>query len=596
MNFRIKTKAAKAARFVQNNFMEQYEKWLNDPIIDDVTKAELRSIANDPKEIEHRFYKELDFGTGGLRGILGAGTNRLNIYTIRKATQGLANYILASDAYKPGMGVAIAHDCRRMSPEFSAEAALVFNANGIKTYTFDSLRPTPLLSFTVRHLGCVAGIVITASHNPPEYNGYKVYWSDGGQCPYPRDEAIIQEVEKIQDFDMVKTMAQADAEASGLFNIAPPSVDDAYIANVKAQCLNPEIIPESDIKIVFTPLHGAGNVSVQRVLRETGFKYVHVVKEQELPDGNFPTVDYPNPEDTKAFACAIRLAKEKDADIVIATDPDCDRVGVAVKNDAGYIFLNGNMTGVLLAEYLVTQMQAKGRLPANGAIISTIVSTNMTRAIAEANGLAYMEVLTGFKYIGEKMKEFDETGSNTYILGFEESYGYLAGTYSRDKDAVGATLLICEAAAYYRRKGMSLYDVLQDLYKKYGMYRESIESITLKGLEGVENIKKIMAFLRANLPKTLGGAAVIQARDYKNETIKNLTTGQITKTTLPVSDVLYYATEDDSWACVRPSGTEPKIKIYFGVKSSSDATEADAKLASVAKDMLAVVDEAGQSD
>jgi len=569
-----------------------YESWLNDPTIDDATKAELQSIANDPKEIEDRFYKELEFGTGGLRGVLGAGTNRLNIYTIRKATQGLANYILASDGYTSGMGVAIAHDSRHMSPEFSTEAALVLNANGIKTYTFDSLRPTPLLSFAVRYLGCIAGIVVTASHNPPEYNGYKVYWSDGGQCPYPRDEAIIQEVQKVKDFSMVKTISRTQAEAKGLFNVAAPSVDDAFIANVKAQSLNPKIIPGSDIKIVYTPLHGAGNVSVQRVLREMGFKNVYMVKEQELPDGNFPTVDYPNPEDMKAFTCAIELAEEKDADIVVATDPDCDRVGVAVKQDGAYILLNGNMAGVLLTEYLVTQMQAKGKLPANGAIISTIVSTSMTRAIAETNGLMYMEVLTGFKYIGEKIKEFEETGCYNYIFGFEESYGYLAGTYARDKDAVGAALLICEAAAYYRRQGLSLYDVLQKLYQKYGMYKESIESITLKGVEGVENIKKIMSALRNKPPERLGGAAVTEARDYKSGIIKDLATGQTKSTKLPVSDVLYYATADGAWACVRPSGTEPKIKIYFGVKlpCGAAAIDADVKLTNLANDMLAIVD------
>ena len=571
-----------------------YERWLNDPAIDEATKAELKSITNNPKEIEDRFYKELDFGTGGLRGILGAGTNRLNIYTIRKATQGLANYILASDAYKPGMGVAIAHDCRRMSPEFSTEAALVLNANGIKTYTFDSLRPTPLLSFAVRHLGCVSGIVVTASHNPPEYNGYKVYWSDGGQCPYPRDEAIISEVEKVTDFSMVKTMPKDEAISKGLFNIAAPEVDDAFMTNVKSQCLHPEIIPESDIKIVFTPLHGAGNVGVQRALKEMGFKNVHVVKEQEAPDGNFPTVGYPNPEDRKAFEYALKLAKEKDADLIIATDPDCDRVGVAVKHDGDYVLLTGNQAGVLLTDYMVTQMKAKDKLPANGVVISTIVSTGMTQAIAEANGLAYMEVLTGFKYIGEKIKEFEETGSHTYILGFEESYGYLAGTYARDKDAVVASLLICEVAAFYRKQGVSLYDALLKLYDKYGLYKETIESITLEGVDGVQDIKRIMTALRNDPPKSLGGVSVVEARDYFNKIVKNLGTGATSSTTLPVSDVLYYATSDGSWACVRPSGTEPKIKLYFGAKLPSGAivADADAKLGSMVKDLKALVDSA----
>ena len=574
------------------NHQTVYEKWLNDPAIDNTTKEELKKIAGNEKEIEDRFYKELDFGTGGMRGVLGAGSNRLNIYTIRKATQGLANYILSSDAYKHGMGVAIAHDCRRMSPEFSTEAALVLNANGIKTYTFESLRPTPLLSFAVRHLGCVSGIVVTASHNPPEYNGYKVYWSDGGQCPYPRDEAIISEVEKVTDFSMIKTMPKAEAMEKGLFNIAPPSVDDEFIKNVKAQCLNPEIIPASDIKIVFTPLHGAGNEGVQRALKETGFKNVYVVKEQEAPDGNFPTVSYPNPEDRKAFECALKLAKEKDADLVIATDPDCDRVGVAVKEGGDYILLTGNQTGVLLTDYMVSQMKAKGTLPSNGVIISTIVSTGMTQAITKANGLDYMEVLTGFKYIGEKIKEFEKTNSHTYILGFEESYGYLAGTHARDKDAVVASLLICEVAAYYKQQGLSLYNAMLKLYEKYGLYKETIESITLKGVDGVNDIKRIMATLRNSPPKTLGGSTVTEARDYQNKVIKNLKTNATEPTTLPVSDVLYYDTDDGSWACVRPSGTEPKIKLYFGAKLPSGATvdDADKKLKAMVKDLKDIVD------
>jgi len=559
------------------NYQNVYEKWLNDPTIDNATKAELQGIANDPKEIEDRFYRELEFGTGGMRGVLGAGTNRLNIYTIRKATQGLANYILGQASGKQP-SVAIAHDCRHMSTEFSREAALVLNANGIKTYVFDSLRPTPLLSFAVRHLSCISGIVITASHNPPEYNGYKVYWQDGGQCTFPRDEAIITEVQKVTDFNMIKTMPEADAIAAGLFNVAAASVDDAFLQNVMAQCQNPDIIPTSDIKIVYTPLHGAGNISVKRALKEAGFKNVYVVPEQEQPDGNFPTVAYPNPEDSAAFTHAIELARQKDADIVIATDPDCDRVGVVVKHDGDYVLLNGNMTGVILADYIVSQMRDKNKLPANGAIISTIVSTDMVQAIAEENGLAYMAVLTGFKYIGEKIKEFEETGSHSFIFGYEESYGYLAGTYSRDKDGVVATLLACEAAAFYRKQGMSLYDALQKLYEKYGCYAESIESITLKGVEGVENIKKIMAALRQNPPTSLAGAKITEVRDY-------LQGSHVTG--LPISDVLYYVTEDCSWACVRPSGTEPKIKIYFGTKC---AGKADTKLAYLAKDMLNIVD------
>ncbi|MCL2363521.1 MAG: phospho-sugar mutase [Defluviitaleaceae bacterium] len=545
--------------------MKAYETWLNDPYIDETTKNELQALQGNEAEIQDRFFKELEFGTGGLRGVIGAGTNRLNIYTIRRATQGLANYILASDAYRPGMAVAIAHDCRRMSPEFSTEAALVLNANGIKTYIFDSLRPTPLLSFAVRELGCIAGIVVTASHNPPEYNGYKVYWSDGGQCPYPRDEAIIDEVNKITDFAMIKTLTLADAQAQGLYHIAPPAIDDAFIAHVKSCCQNPQIIPQSDIKIVFTPLHGAGNVSVQRALREVGFKNVCVVTEQETPDGNFPTVSYPNPEDKKAFALALKLATEKNADIVLATDPDADRVGVAVKHNSQYNLLSGNQLGVILTEYLLSQIQLKGTLPANAAVISTIVSTDMTRTIAAAYGATYMEVLTGFKFIGEKIKEFEESNAHSFIIGFEESYGYLTGTYARDKDAIAASLLACEAAAHYRTQGKTLYDVLQDLYAKYGEYRESIESYTMQGVAGLADITRIMATLRDNPPQSLGGSQVIEVRDYKNNTIRDVKSGAVRETNLPTSDVLYYVTADGSWACVRPSGTEPKIKVYFGV-------------------------------
>ncbi|MCL1878375.1 MAG: phospho-sugar mutase [Defluviitaleaceae bacterium] len=580
------------------DYKQAYESWIADPAIDEATKTELRKIAGNEKEIEDRFYRTLEFGTGGLRGVLGAGTNRMNIYTVRSATQGLANYILKSDDYKPGMGVAIAHDCRRMSPEFSTEAALVLNANGIKTYTFESLRPTPLLSFAVRHLGCVSGIVVTASHNPPEYNGYKAYWADGAQCASPRDEDIIAEVSKVTDFGMVKTMARDEAIAKGLFNIAPPEVDDEFLKNVKAQCLNAEIIPASDLKIVFTPLHGAGNVSTQRALREVGFKNVFVVPEQEKPDGNFPTVSYPNPEDKAAFELALKLAKEKDADIIIATDPDCDRVGVAVKNiknsgrSGDYYMFNGNQIGVLLAEYIVTQRQAKGKLPANGIIVSTIVSTGMTRAICEANGLAYTEVLTGFKYIGEKIKEFEAEKSYKYVFGFEESYGYLAGTHARDKDAVVASLIICEAAAYYRTQGLSLIEVLDAAYKKYGFFRESTVSITLKGVDGVANIGRIMAALRSSPPKSLDGAKITKISDYKNRTVTDTASGDVKAAVLPVSDVLHYTVAGGSWACVRPSGTEPKIKLYFGAKLPGTATDADmtAKLDAMTAEFQAIVD------
>ncbi|MCL2527477.1 MAG: phospho-sugar mutase [Defluviitaleaceae bacterium] len=569
------------------HYRSEYKKWLNDPYIDQCTKDELQAISGNEAEIEDRFFKDLEFGTGGMRGILGAGSNRLNIYTIRKATQGLANYILSSEEYKPCMGVAIAHDCRRMSPEFSMEAALVLNANGIKTYVFDSLRPTPLLSFAVRFLGCISGIVVTASHNPPEYNGYKVYWSDGGQCPYPRDEAIIQEVNKITDFSMVKTMALADAKSNGLYNIAPSSVDDEFIRHVKSCCLNPDIMPKSDMKIVFTPLHGAGNISVTRALHETGFNHVWVVPKQEQPNGEFPTVAYPNPEDKEAFSLGIELAIEKDADVVIATDPDADRVGIAVKHGGEYILLSGNMTGVLLTEYILSQLKAKGRLPQNGAVISTIVSTNMTEAIADAYSMAYFNVLTGFKYIGEKIKEFEESGSNTFLIGFEESYGYLTGTYVRDKDAVAASLLLCEAAVYYRNIGLDLYQAVLSLYEKYGVYKEIIKSVTMKGIDGLQDIKKIMASLRANPPRSLGGSVLVQVRDYLNNRVLNLNSGDEEITGLPISDVLYFSTEDGSWACIRPSGTEPKIKLYFGVclPTGTALEDADAKLASVVEDL-----------
>jgi len=574
-------------RMMLVNYRTVYEKWLNDPIIDQQTKNELKSIANNESEIEDRFFKDLEFGTGGLRGVIGAGSNRLNVYTIRKATQGLANYILGSKDYKPGMGVAIAHDCRRMSPEFSMEAALVLNANSIKTYVFDSLRPTPLLSFAVRHLGCIAGIVITASHNPPEYNGYKVYWADGGQCTFPKDEAIIQEVDKVTDFSMVKTMELEEAKAHGIFNVASPEVDIAFTQSIKTCNINPSIIPDSDLKIVYTPLHGAGNVGVRRVLSEVGFKHVYVVPEQEKSDGEFPTVAYPNPEEKEAYNLALDYAAKIDADIVIATDPDADRVGVAVKHDGKYILLSGNMTGVILTEYLLSQLKVGGRLPQNSAVISTIVSTNMAGAIAKNYGVTYLEVLTGFKYIGEKIREFEESGSNTFIFGFEESYGYLSGTYTRDKDAIAASMLVCEAAAYYRRKGLTLYGQLLKLYEKHGLYKETIESITLKGVEGLNDIKRIMSSLRECPPQSLGGSMLIEIRDYLHKQIKILPSGQVSNTDLPVSDVLYYAMEDGSWACIRPSGTEPKIKIYFGVYLPAVATMCDAekKLKSLVCDM-----------
>ena len=569
------------------SYQQAYESWLSDPVIDAATKQELKSIANDEKEIEDRFFKQLEFGTGGMRGVLGAGTNRLNIYTVRRATQGLANYILKIDDYKTGMGVAIAHDCRRRSDEFSREAALVLNANGIKTYTWDSLRSTPELSFAVRHYGCISGIVITASHNPPEYNGYKVYWSDGGQCPYPRDEAIISEVNKITNFEMVKTISLDEARSKGLYLIAGQDVDDAFIASVKAQSLNPDVIKKSDLKIVFTPLYGTGNIPVQRALREMGFVNVFPETRQAGPNGNFPTVSYPNPEAKEAFTLSIETAKLHDGDIIIATDPDCDRVGVAVKHGGEYVFLSGNMTGVILTEYLISGKKNAGNLPPNGAVISTIVSTRMTEAITKASGLTYFDVLTGFKYVGEKIKEFEKSGSHSYIFGFEESYGYLAGTHARDKDAVVASLLICEAAAYYKEKGQTLVDALDKLYKEHGRFQEYVESITLKGVDGLNDIKRIMAGLRENPPKEIAGSKVKIISDYKNSLQKTVDTGKTEKIELPVSDVVHFKMEDESWACVRPSGTEPKIKLYFGTKLPSDSTakDAESRLAKMVSDL-----------
>lgn len=573
------------------DYKERYLQWVNDEYFDEATRAELKAIENDEKEIQERFYKDLEFGTGGLRGIIGAGTNRMNKYTVSKATQGLANYILAQGEEGKTMGVVIAYDSRNMSPEFAEQAALVLNGNGIKAYVFDELRPTPELSFAVRYLGCIAGIVVTASHNPPEYNGYKVYWTDGGQVPYPRDEAIITEVNKVDDYSKVKVSDKEQAKKAGLFNIIGKEVDDEFVKNVKAQSINADAISQvSDtFKIVYTPLHGTGNKPVRRVLKEVGFKNVYVVPEQEMPDKNFSTVDYPNPEDPKAFTLAMKLAEEVGADIVVGTDPDADRVGAVVKNSEGnYVILTGNMTGVLIADYILSQKKAAGTLPSDGALVSTIVSTNMTKSIAKYYNVDMYEVLTGFKYIGEKIKEFEQTGKNTYLFGFEESYGCLAGTYARDKDAVVATMLICEMAAYYKTKGMSLYEGLQEVYKKYGYYKETIKSITLKGIDGVEKIKFIMDSLRKDAPAQVKGVKVTQARDYKTQVIKNLVSNTEEKITLPVSNVLYYELEDEAWFCVRPSGTEPKIKIYFGVKADS-SQQADKNLEKLVEGVMEII-------
>ena len=551
--------------------MQIYQDWLSNPYFDKTTKAELLAIKEDENEIKERFYTDLEFGTAGLRGVIGAGLNRMNIYTVRKATQGLANYIVKVGGKEKG--VAIAYDSRRMSPEFATEAALCLAANGIKAYRFESLRPTPELSYAVRKLGCIAGINITASHNPPEYNGYKVYWEDGAQITPPHDKGIMDEVKQITDFATVRTMDLEAAKVAGLYQVIGADIDDPYIEELKTQVKNPEAIKAmgKELKIVYTPLHGTGNIPARRVLEELGFENVFVVPEQELPDGEFPTVSYPNPEAKEAFTLALELAKEKDADLVLATDPDADRLGVYVKDTKSgeYITLTGNMSGCLLADYEINQVREKQGLPDDGALIKTIVTSNLADAIAKYYGVRLIEVLTGFKYIGQQILGFEETGKGTYLFGFEESYGCLIGTHARDKDAIVATMALCEAAAYYKTKGMTLWDAMIEMYDRYGYYKDDVKSITLKGIEGLTKIQEIMEYLRDNTPKQVGPYKVLSARDYKLDTIKNMETGEITVTGLPTSNVLYYDLTEDAWLCVRPSGTEPKIKLYYGVKGTS---------------------------
>ena len=574
------------------NYQEQYQAWLTNPYFDEETKAELKAIANDDKEIKERFYKDLEFGTAGLRGVIGAGTNRMNIYTVRKATQGLANYIMQKGF--ASKGVAIAYDSRRMSPEFAGEAALCLAANGIKAYIFESLRPTPELSYAVRKLGCIAGINITASHNPPEYNGYKVYWEDGAQITPPHDKGIMDEVQKVTDYNTVKTMDVEAAKAAGLYEVIGAEIDDAYIEELKKQVIHWDAIKEvsKDLKIVYSPLHGTGNIPARRVLKELGFENVYVVKEQELPDGEFPTVSYPNPESEEAFELGLKLAKEVDADLVLATDPDADRLGVYVKdNKSGdYKVLTGNMSGCLLEEYELSQREAvNGQLPEDGAVISTIVTSNMAGTIAKSYGLRFIEVLTGFKFIGQQILGFEQSGVGTYLFGFEESYGCLIGTHARDKDAIVATMALCEAAAYYKTQGKTLWDAMIDMYEKYGYYKDDIQSITLKGIEGLAKIQEILETLRNEPPVEIAGYKVLKARDYKADTIKDLATGEVTSTGLPSSNVLYYDLTDDAWLCVRPSGTEPKVKFYYGVKGAS-LEDADSKSVAFGKEVLAMID------
>ena len=572
------------------DYKEVYNQWLENPYFDEDTKAELKAIENDENEIKERFYMDLEFGTAGLRGIIGAGTNRMNIYVVRRATQGLANYILKVG--KESQGVAIAYDSRHMSPEFAQESALCLAANGIKAYIFESLRPTPELSFAVRHLGCAAGINITASHNPSEYNGYKVYWEDGAQITPPHDSGIMAEVKAISDWNTVKTMDKAQAEAAGLYQVIGQAIDDAYMAELKKQVLHMDAIQAEgkNLKIVYTPLHGTGNIPARRILKELGFENVYVVKEQELPNGDFPTVSYPNPEASEAFELGLKLAKEIDADLVLATDPDADRLGVRVKDKNGeYHDLTGNMSGCLLANYEIGQKKAiNGSLPEDGALIKTIVTSNLADAIARGYGVKLIEVLTGFKYIGQQILGFENSGKGTYLFGFEESYGCLIGTYARDKDAIVATMALCDAAAYYKTQGKTLWDAMIEMYEQYGYYKDAIQSVTLKGIEGLAKIQEIMDTLRKNPPAEFAGHKVLSFRDYKKDTITDLATGEVKPTGLPNSNVLYYDLTDDAWVCVRPSGTEPKVKFYYGVKGSS-MEEADQKSETMGKAVLDMV-------
>lgn len=573
------------------DYREIYEQWLANPYFDEATKEELKGISEDENEIKERFYMDLEFGTAGLRGIIGAGTNRMNIYVVRRATQGLANYIAKVD--KKAQGVAIAYDSRHMSPEFAEEAALCLAANGIKAYIFESLRPTPELSFAVRHLGCVAGINVTASHNPPEYNGYKVYWEDGAQITPPHDSGIMGEVKSISDWNTVKTMDKAEAEKADLFQVIGKEVDDAYMAELKKQVIHMDAIEKEgkNLKIVYTPLHGTGNIPARRILKELGFENVYVVKEQELPDGDFPTVSYPNPEAAEAFELGLKLAKEVDADLVLATDPDADRLGVRVKDKNGeYHDLTGNMSGCLLANYELSQRKAvNGSLPEDGALIKTIVTTNLADAIAKGYCVNLIEVLTGFKFIGQQILGFENSGKGSYLFGFEESYGCLIGTYARDKDAIVATMALCEAAAYYKTQGKTLWDAMIEMYEQFGYYKDAIQSVTMKGIEGLRKIQEIMNSLRQNPPAEFAGHKVTAVRDYKADTITDVTTGAVKPTGLPNSNVLYYELTDDAWVCVRPSGTEPKVKFYYGVKGTSLA-DADEKSDIMGKAVLDMVD------
>lgn len=572
------------------NYLEEYKRWCEDPSFDEETKKELLEIKNDEEEIKDRFYKELEFGTAGLRGIIGMGTNRMNKYTVGKATQGLANYIIEQGTQD--MGVAISYDSRKMSDEFSMQTALILNANGIKTYLFESLRPVPELSFAIRQLKCTAGIMITASHNPPKYNGYKVYWDDGSQIISPRDKDIIAKVRGITDFKEIKTMNREEAIEKGLFNVIGKDMDDKFINKLKSLVLNPEIVKEQGkkLKIVYTPLHGTGNTIAERLLNELGFENVYVVPEQAKPDGNFPTVDYPNPEDKKAFKLALELAKKVDADVVLATDPDADRLGIYAKDakTGEYMTYTGNMSALLIAEYRISQMKEKGILPADGMFITTIVSSDLAKAIAKYYNLECIEVLTGFKNIGAVIKKAEEKKDKTYVFGFEESYGCLIGDYARDKDGISAVMSLCEAAAYYKSKGLTLWDQMMNIYEKYGYYKEAQISIVLEGAEGAEKIKAMMSNMRNKDIEQIGDYKVIKFKDVDRDYVKDMITGEESNTGLPKSNVLYYELENNSWCCVRPSGTEPKIKLYIGIKGENmeNANEKLEKLSKAMEDLV----------
>ena len=573
------------------NYMQKYEEWKNNQNFDDDVKKELEAIEDDKKEIEDRFYKELEFGTAGLRGIVGYGTNRMNKYTVGKATLGLANFIVKNN--KQERGVAIAYDCRHMSKEFSEEIALILNHEGIKTYIFDELRPTPELSFAVRELKCIAGIVVTASHNPPEYNGYKVYWEDGAQIIDPIDKGIIEEINAIKDFSQIKLMDKQTAIDSGLYNVIGKEIDDRYIEEIKKNVLNWESIHEQSrkLKIVYTPLHGTGGKLVRRILNELGFENVYVVEEQIKPDGDFPTVEYPNPEDPRAFELAIELAKRVDADIILANDPDADREGMFVKEEEGkYTRFNGNMTSLLIAEYLFSQMKERNCIPENGAMIKTIVSSNLADAIAKRYNLKLYKTLTGFKHMAKIIRENEENNGDKILFSYEESFGCIIGTHVRDKDGIVAIMSICELAAYYKNKGISVYEQMQNIYKEYGYYLEDQYTITIKGAEGAEKIKQIMQNMRNMELKSIGKYKIISTYDYELKIHKFIETGKIEETELPKSNVLYYEFENDNWCAIRPSGTEPKIKIYFGVKENNQI-EAEKNLEALKNEMIKIVNQ-----